>query len=590
MPNLMQIVPTMTGYTAPAGYELSADGEYNGSALAWYAADASLINMWYSLAAQPSWLEVKLPAAKTVVRYGYCPGGSYIGTAWKFQGYNGSTWDDLDSRTGQSPVDAVVSLYDIASPASYSRYRLLFSASALADIVTCKKIELWVEEDLDTILKSAGGNWNDDNLGTGDEANVAAGVEFGLSQEGTYTGIEPTDVPAQPVVSSVTATETTVAIAFTITTQTDTVYLRYRAVNGNGDWSAESTDLDNVGDGTITVEDLDPSVRYEFILYGKRAGFAGPWSVPVFAECMTIGSGLPTYFDQAMLAAMAEKVDAIDTTTAGIADDMPTLSEITASIWGATASSYTTAGTMGDVVNDTKTAVDNLAIAGTAVLYAPTSATRNTGTDQGGDYTNLSARDDSNMVTGEVVTGVGLEVTVIRSTSDSDEIPSLVNVYGYYKGVQEHHVEVRAWNYLTGAWDEIGLMINRSAAFEYSFPLNSSHHSATGEMKLNFLHDAVARNASHRLYLDWISWQKVATNSTLGSDIAAIRAKTDNLPEFPANEETVATVETKTDELWRFKGLDTTNPLGASGDGISGKVLASGDITLTITDTGITRT
>jgi hypothetical protein len=172
-----------------------------------------------------------------------------------------------------------------------------------------------------------------------DADEVQGGVTFiapaGDSVEGTYTGIEPTDVPAQPVVSSVTATETTVAIAFTIATQTDTVYLRYRAVNGNGDWSAESNTLKDVGDGTITVADLDPSVRYEFILYGKRAGFAGPWSVPVFAECMTIGSGLPTYFDQAMLAAMAEKVDAIDTTTAGIADDMPTTAEITAAVWSA---------------------------------------------------------------------------------------------------------------------------------------------------------------------------------------------------------------------------------------------------------------
>lgn len=42
--------------------------------------------------------------------------------------------------------------------------------------------------DLDAVLKSAGGNWNDDNLGVGDEANVADGVAFGLSQEGTLAG------------------------------------------------------------------------------------------------------------------------------------------------------------------------------------------------------------------------------------------------------------------------------------------------------------------------------------------------------------------------------------------------------------------
>jgi hypothetical protein len=37
----------------------------------------------------------------------------------------------------------------------------------------------------DQVLKSASGNWNDDNLGVGSEGNVADGVVYGLAQEGT---------------------------------------------------------------------------------------------------------------------------------------------------------------------------------------------------------------------------------------------------------------------------------------------------------------------------------------------------------------------------------------------------------------------
>jgi len=45
----------------------------------------------------------------------------------------------------------------------------------------------------------------------------------------------------------------------------------------------------------------------------------------------------------------------------------------------------------------------------------------------------------------------------------------------------------------------------------------------------------------------------------------------------------------KLDELWRFKGFSTVLPLGASGDGVSQKVLTSGTVTLTISGTGVVR-
>lgn len=40
------------------------------------------------------------------------------------------------------------------------------------------------------VLKSAGGNWNDDNLGEGSENNVKALIAYGLSQTGSFSGSE----------------------------------------------------------------------------------------------------------------------------------------------------------------------------------------------------------------------------------------------------------------------------------------------------------------------------------------------------------------------------------------------------------------
>lgn len=47
-------------------------------------------------------------------------------------------------------------------------------------------------EDLDGVLKSNGGNWDDDNLGADSEDNVKDGVAYGLGQTGTAPGEQHT--------------------------------------------------------------------------------------------------------------------------------------------------------------------------------------------------------------------------------------------------------------------------------------------------------------------------------------------------------------------------------------------------------------
>jgi hypothetical protein len=46
-------------------------------------------------------------------------------------------------------------------------------------------------------------------------------------------------------------------------------------------------------------------------------------------------------------------------------------------------------------------------------------------------------------------------------------------------------------------------------------------------MQIRFLHNVATYIAAHRLYLDYVSFEKVATNSQLGSDVASIKAVVD---------------------------------------------------------------
>jgi hypothetical protein len=169
---------------------------------------------------------------------------------------------------------------------------------------------------------------------------------------------------------------------------------------------------------------------------------------------------------------------------------------------------------------------------GVPTCYEPTSATRVTGTDEGGTVADILSRDGVYFSTGEVNSGTLLEVTVTRSTSDITEIPSLVELHGRYEGGAGHLITARAWNFVSSAWDAKGSLLSRTTDFEYTFTLNGSveyHDAATGEMRFNFLHSAGTGIPTHRLHIDYMCFQKVGTTSVLESSVAAIKSVTDNI-------------------------------------------------------------
>lgn len=169
-------------------------------------------------------------------------------------------------------------------------------------------------------------------------------------------------------------------------------------------------------------------------------------------------------------------------------------------------------------------AISGIAIAGTSYLYAPTTATRVIGDNEGGDVTSLAAHDGTYMRTGEV-TGTGLEVTVTCAASNIAEIPSVVRVSGSYRGGASHVVYISAWDFTLSAWVQKATMADRADDFDYVFSVGSVNQDpATGEMRLQFKHNVISYTTSHALYLDSVTFEKVATTDQLGSDVAQILA------------------------------------------------------------------
>jgi hypothetical protein len=107
-------------------------------------------------------------------------------------------------------------------------------------------------------------------------------------------------------------------------------------------------------------------------------------------------------------------------------------------------------------------------------------------------------------------------------------------------------------------------MLNRLTPFSYVIPLTAAHHNASsGAMEVRILHDPSTYNDTHQLQLDYVSFEKVDTNDAMASDIAAIRAKTDQLQFVLSG--VVASLESaqqlKLSELHEFLGLKSGAPV-----------------------------
>ncbi len=124
------LVPTMTGPSTPSG-SVTRSGAYGTSYEAWQAFDGNTSSMWLSALNQtPAWIDYEwFNGARTVTRYALTYANGTITTRapmnWTLQGWNGTAWVVVDTRTNQINWAGFERReFAVASPGAYSKYRL----------------------------------------------------------------------------------------------------------------------------------------------------------------------------------------------------------------------------------------------------------------------------------------------------------------------------------------------------------------------------------------------------------------------------------------------------------------------------------
>ena len=130
------LFPAMTSDTAPSG-TVTYSAQYNGSTHgAWhaFAQDGYGGGQYWETGAAPGWIAYDFGAGNGVVAQKYTiqhnANTSYHGTAWTFDGWNGSGWDTLDTQTGVTAVVNSFNTYTFSNATSYEKYRWYWTAGA----------------------------------------------------------------------------------------------------------------------------------------------------------------------------------------------------------------------------------------------------------------------------------------------------------------------------------------------------------------------------------------------------------------------------------------------------------------------------
>jgi hypothetical protein len=173
-------IPTMTSNTSPSG-RASASSELLPTYPAWKAMNDTNENVFMSWVSAenvgfPQWLQYQFPSGKIITSYSITSRNyTYIfpPKSWVLQGSpNGSSWTDLDTRSGQSFAQNEKKTYPFSNTNSYAYYRLYITAGSDSTV----SIGEW------ELMESAG--MNSASLFYVDEATGSVGI--GSANPGNY--------------------------------------------------------------------------------------------------------------------------------------------------------------------------------------------------------------------------------------------------------------------------------------------------------------------------------------------------------------------------------------------------------------------
>ena len=148
--------PAMTGYTAPYGI-VTCSSERTSSHVGWYAFDRNIDSTWGSTTSS-GWIAYEFSSAKTIQKYtitGYgdgSSGGVFLQVNpknWTFEGWNGSSWVVLDTRSNQTGwTVSETREYTVSNPTPYIKYRLNISANNGYAYVYVNELQMYEEVDI----------------------------------------------------------------------------------------------------------------------------------------------------------------------------------------------------------------------------------------------------------------------------------------------------------------------------------------------------------------------------------------------------------------------------------------------------------
>lgn len=117
----------------------------NGEWPEWWAFDGNPNpdSCWVSNTKSNEWLRRKFSAPVVVTSYSVASRDPYSISAWMLQGWTGSAWVTLDTRTGQGIGDGAVYTYTLASPGAYTEYRIYITAANSAQLAWIGDFKLY---------------------------------------------------------------------------------------------------------------------------------------------------------------------------------------------------------------------------------------------------------------------------------------------------------------------------------------------------------------------------------------------------------------------------------------------------------------
>ncbi|GEN05875.1 hypothetical protein SAMN05443572_1021005 [Myxococcus fulvus] len=126
------LIPVMSARDNPVSGLVIASSEFNAANPAWHAVDGSDSSMWLTASGQSTaWLTYEFfDGARTLSHYAIkFSNGSLNNRAprdWTLQGWSGSAWNTLDTRTQQTNWGGSEEReFSITTPGAYSKYRLM---------------------------------------------------------------------------------------------------------------------------------------------------------------------------------------------------------------------------------------------------------------------------------------------------------------------------------------------------------------------------------------------------------------------------------------------------------------------------------